>query len=114
MADQPSATDRLIASVAALLMLLCFVMPLFARPFVTMYGDFGGPVPGVTKAAAKWLGPAVGITIAMFFYAARNTEELGMKRLYWIGAFFLGLFGFGGGLVALYWPIFSIAGHISD
>lgn len=37
-----------------------------------------------------------------------------MKRLYWVGAFLIGLFGFDGGLVAPCWRIFSIAARISE
>lgn len=41
------------------------------------YGDFAGPTSAAKRAAARWLGPAIGITIAMFFYAARNTGSSG-------------------------------------
>lgn len=100
--------------VAVPLGLALFAFPVLARPFATLFEEFGGTIPFVTQAAMTWLGPMLGVIVAGLLAVGLRAPGGGLKQLLLIAAALLAVVGLGGCYVALQWPIFRLAGQIAQ
>lgn len=95
--------------------LFCFQFPFLTAPhFAKMFADFGGELPDLTQLAmTTWFPLMLGLNPAsIVFHALSGKHTLGRRRLLIVVAFVVGLIACGVCLVAMYAPVFAIAGRI--
>jgi len=107
--------DWLAVGAVGLAVLFCLQWPFLAAPqFAKMFADFGGELPDLTQLAlTTWFPLMLGLNPAsVVFHALSQKHTLARRRLL-IGAALVLSLGFNALLlVAMYLPIFSIAGKI--
>lgn len=107
--------DWIGAAVASLTALGLFALPLVGRAFAAMYRDLGGgSIPALTRLALSgWLPLVLGAVVAGGIgVGVFVVPSLGVRRAVIVGAFLFGLAAIAFCLVALYLPIFQLAGNV--
>ncbi len=112
-----TALDWIAVVLAGLLALSLVAFPLAVTPaFAAMFRDFGGPLPWLTRLVLRpWLAPALALAPAGLLalgLGPRAAASIGQRRALVVAAFVLGLGAVALCLLALYAPIFALAGAI--
>lgn len=99
--------------------LFCFLFPFLIAPtFTKMFLDFGNAaeLPNITQLGmTTWFPLMLGLNPAsVVFHALSGKHTLGRRRLLIVAAFVLALIACGICLVAMYAPIFALAGNIQQ
>jgi hypothetical protein len=120
-ADDPSSLAELTVldwigvCVASFTALALFAFPLVGRTFAATFRDLGTPsLPLLTQLAlAVWFPPALGLLVAAgISVGVFRADSLAARRAIIVGSFLLGAAAFALCLVALYLPIFELAGNV--
>jgi type II secretory pathway component PulF len=95
------------------LALVLFLFPMVvAPPMRTMLADLGGEVPRLTQLAlGPWLTPTFGAG-AVALLAMAGSGRVVRRRAAVVAAFMWAAFGLTLAVVALYLPIFQLAGNV--
>ncbi|MBS1149736.1 MAG: hypothetical protein H6Q89_1434 [Myxococcaceae bacterium] len=95
--------------------LFCFQFPFFIAPhFEKMFADFGGELPDLTQLAlTTWFPLMLGLNPAsVAFHALSGKHTLARRRLLIVAAFAMAVAFSALCLVAMYAPIFELAGNL--
>lgn len=110
-----SALDWIGVGLVGLGSLFCFLFPFLIAPaFKQMFADFGGELPDLTQLGLTvWFPLMLGLNPAsVAFYAVAGPLTPGRRRVFIVLAFVLSLAACAVCLVAMYAPIFAMAGKI--
>lgn len=110
-----TALDWIAIVVTGLLALGLLSFPVVGAQYRAMYADFGSqPLPLLTRLAVSlWFPPLLGALVAAAVaIAVARGVSLGTRRGLVVGAFILGAICLASCWVAVYLPIFQLAGQI--
>ena len=108
-----TALDFVAAIVAGLAAFVLAVFPFIAASFAKVFKDLGGEVPLLTRIVLVPWQPVVALaSAAAIVYGLRGRHPIKKRRMSLAGAFALAFFTFSGCVIALYLPIFALAGSI--
>lgn len=110
-----TALDWIGVGLVGLGTLFCFVFPVVIAPmFANTFADFGGELPDLTQLALTvWFPLMLGLNPAsLAFYGVSGPLTLGRRRLFIVLALLLSLAACATCAIAMYLPVFSLAGKI--
>ena len=105
--------DRLATYLAAAPALVLVAFPLVSRTFADMYKDFGGPLPWSTRVALlPWFPLLLAAVVVALLVVASRAGTLSSRRILIAFAFVFGCTSVGLCILAMYLPLFGVAGSI--